>query len=378
MNQLVRWRRKLACIVLAATACTLPDVRVRPGTQTGTHEGRSGRDAGQSGLADAGDDAAGRRADGGSDEKPSASGSSGKPSEADGGNASGRGGHTERSAVAGQTGSAGNGEAAQAPNEDAGPEAIATVLHEYQAFLGAQKEAVDTICSCFQEHGFAHRMACEADFGLFQPGKTACIESIVRREAEHAIPRMQCRRSVFESYRDCVESEFECSAPTDDAGVLMDCKALLDLGIERCPPSPDWLLAQLNVCYDLAEAYWAYVDVVYARASRVCRCFSALGYDSLAACRLGEGIVYSEFAPLETCFFDLEDDEGSNPDEKASARAYFACDQMRMTEYATCVETASTCDMSAALQCKNVYRIERAGCRNQAHFLRDPYELCGQ
>jgi hypothetical protein len=307
-----------------------------------------------------------------------AGGSAGKPTPTNDGSG-GRAPAT--SPVAGQAGTAAGhgGSGPEQPDDDGGVvDAVAIVLHDYEEFRKAQKQGIDAVCSCFKELEYKHRMACEENWGLHQAGQAECVTHILEREASQVIQVYQCRRAVFESWRDCLALELDCSEQPDAVVVVKQCHELQMVGNERCAKAPDSVRLQLNVCFDLADAYWAYVDVVYDKAERVCLCYSQLGYDSLDACRQGEGIVYSEFAALEKCFFDVDGEKVSNSGQRASTTAYIACDQTRMTEYAACVDALSACDTSGAMRCKNIYRIDRAGCRTQAHLQRDPFELCGQ
>lgn len=266
------------------------------------------------------------------------------------------------------------------PGDDAGAEEelSALALTEYANMRRAQERAITSACDCYAGTAvYPHRMACEANWGLHQPGQAGCIADIITREPIEAIRVTQCKAAAFESLSQCFTFELDCSNPRNHEAL----EACMDKMLEKdaeCPKYQPEVKAKLNVCYAKAEAYWAYVDDVYAHTEVVCRCHAALGYDSLDACRQGEGIGYSEFAALETCFFELDGKIGGANGERASASAYYACDGMRRIEYATCMRAVASCDASAAMGCKNSYHIDRAVCRNEAHFLRDPYEECGQ
>ena len=361
-------------VVCLCCSCTLPDIHVRPGearpAQSGTDSGAgSARDKP---LRDAAlDDAAMIPQQSMGDAK----------TESRAAKAPAGGGGGARAAVIGDRSAAGsNGTAPEASSDDAGAEEelSALALTEYANMRRAQERAITSACDCYAGTAvYPHRMACEANWGLHQPGQAGCIADIITREPIEAIRVTQCKAAAFESLSQCFTFELDCSNPRNHEAL----EACMDKMLEKdaeCPKYQPEVKAKLNVCYAKAEAYWAYVDDVYAHTEVVCRCHAALGYDSLDACRQGEGIGYSEFAALETCFFELDGKIGGANGERASASAYYACDGMRRIEYATCMRAVASCDASAAMGCKNSYHIDRAVCRNEAHFLRDPYEECGQ
>ena len=302
----------------------------------------------------------------------------GEPSDAGGDSGgmaapAGRGG-SGSAGTAAEGGTGGSG--ADESDADAGMTLVEQQLEEELAgWINEQNIGIDATCACYRDLQYETRRDCQnAMGGSINAGRSSCIAQATQLAPAEALPVVRCKRKVFAAYADCLALNFVCPH-IDEA---QQCLSAFELGAQECPTFSDAVRAGVQDCSDVAQGFADYVAALHEDSSRVCRCWSALGYADLPACEQGESIVDAEYDMLESCFFSVDGAPGAQQGTRVSVRSYFSCDAQAYDRYKTCVDAVSLCAGDGASQCRNNYLIESEGCKTEAGFVVDPVSLCGQ